>query len=243
MAFDITVMGALLAGLLSFLSPCILPIVPFYLSYLAGVSVGDISSGTVSRSVRMRAVLAAVFFAAGVITIFIGLGAVATTFGQQLREWFGVLRWIAAAIIILMGLHFLGVIRIGILYRQFRSEAGDTNNMSLVGAYVIGLAFAFGWTPCVGPVLAAILMTAAGSESAGQGAWLLFIYGFGMTAPFIIAAFFVGPFMRFMARFRRHLGIVEKAMGLLLIIFGLLIGTNSMNIIANWMLQFWPQIG
>ena len=243
MAFDITVMGALLAGLLSFLSPCILPIVPFYLSYLAGVSVSDISSGTVSRSVRMRAVLAAVFFAAGVITIFIGLGAVATTFGQQLREWFGVLRWIAAAIIILMGLHFLGVIRIGILYRQFRSEAGDTNNMSLVGAYVIGLAFAFGWTPCVGPVLAAILMTAAGSESAGQGAWLLFIYGFGMTAPFIIAAFFVGPFMRFMARFRRHLGIVEKAMGLLLIIFGLLIGTNSMNIIANWMLQFWPQIG
>ena len=243
MAFDITVMGALLAGLLSFLSPCILPIVPFYLSYLAGVSVGDISSGTVSRSVRMRAVLAAVFFAAGVITIFIGLGAVATTFGQQLREWFGVLRWIAAAIIILMGLHFLGVIRIGILYRQFRSEAGDTNNMSLVGAYVIGLAFAFGWTPCVGPVLAAILMTAAGSETAGQGAWLLFIYGFGMTAPFIIAAFFVGPFMRFMARFRRHLGIVEKAMGLLLIIFGLLIGTNSMNIIANWMLQFWPQIG
>ena len=243
MAFDITVMGALLAGLLSFLSPCILPIVPFYLSYLAGVSVSDISSGTVSRSVRMRAVLAAVFFAAGMITIFIGLGAVATTFGQQLREWFGVLRWIAAAIIILMGLHFLGVIRIGILYRQFRSEAGDTNNMSLVGAYVIGLAFAFGWTPCVGPVLAAILMTAAGSESAGQGAWLLFIYGFGMTAPFIIAAFFVGPFMRFMARFRRHLGIVEKAMGLLLIIFGLLIGTNSMNIIANWMLQFWPQIG
>ena len=243
MAFDITVMGALLAGLLSFLSPCILPIVPFYLSYLAGVSVGDISAGTISRAVRFRAVLAAIFFAAGVITIFIGLGAVATTFGQQLREWFGVLRWIAAAIIILMGLHFLGVIRIGILYRQFRSEAGETSNLSLIGAYVIGLAFAFGWTPCVGPVLAAILMTAAGSETAGQGAWLLFIYGFGMTAPFIVAAFFVGPFMRFMARFRRHLGLVEKAMGVLLILFGLLIGTNSMNIIANWMLQFWPQIG
>ena len=243
MAFDITVMGALLAGLLSFLSPCILPIVPFYLSYLAGVSVGDISAGTISRAVRFRAVLAAIFFAAGVITIFIGLGAVATTFGQQLREWFGVLRWIAAAIIILMGLHFLGVIRIGILYRQFRSEAGETSNLSLIGAYVIGLAVAFGWTPCVGPVLAAILMTAAGSETAGQGAWLLFIYGFGMTAPFIVAAFFVGPFMRFMARFRRHLGLVEKAMGVLLILFGLLIGTNSMNIIANWMLQFWPQIG
>jgi cytochrome c-type biogenesis protein len=244
MLLDVSVAGAALAGLLSFLSPCILPIVPFYLSYMAGVSMSQITAeGGLTRAVRIKAVLSAVFFAAGVITIFMGLGAAASSFGQLVREWFGVLRWIAAAIIIVMGLHFLGVIRIGFLYRQFRAEAGSTSNMSLLGAYVIGLAFAFGWTPCVGPVLAAILMTAAGSGSAGQGAWLLFVYGVGMTLPFVLAALFVGPFMRFMQRFRRHLGAVEKAMGVLLIVFGVLIATDTMNIIANWMLNFWPQIG
>ncbi|MEC8196111.1 MAG: cytochrome c biogenesis protein CcdA, partial [Pseudomonadota bacterium] len=154
--------------------------------------------------------------------------------------YFDVLRWAAAALIIAMGLHFLGVIRIGFLYRQFRLAAGDTSNVSYVGAFVIGLAFAFGWTPCVGPVLAAILFTAAGQETAGQGALLLFVYGAGMTLPFVLAAFFVGPFMRWMARFRRHLGTVEKLMGGLLIVFGVLIATNSVNVIAQWMLETVP---
>jgi len=147
---------------------------------------------------------------------------------------------LASAIIIAMWLHFLWVIRIGSLYRQFRADAGDTGNVSLLGAYVIGLAFAFGWTPCVGPVLAAILFTAAGQDSAGQGALLLFVYGAGMTLPFVLAALFIAPFMRFMARFRRHLGLVEKLMGALLILFGILIATNSMNVIANWMLENIP---
>jgi len=243
-SLDVSSFGALIAGLLSFLSPCILPIVPFYLSYMAGVSMNQITAeGQLTRAVRIKAVLAATFFALGVITIFMGLGAAASSFGQLVRDWFGVLRWIAAGIIILMGLHFLGVLRIGFLYRQLRADTGSTSNMSLLGAYVVGLAFAFGWTPCVGPVLAAILMTAAGSGSAGQGAWLLFVYGVGMTAPFVLAALFVGPFMRFMQRFRRHLGLVEKAMGALLIVFGVLIATDTINYIANWMLNYWPQIG
>lgn len=239
--FDITLLGALVAGLLSFLSPCILPIVPFYLSYLAGVGMNQIASDAeISRAVRLRAFLAALAFALGVITIFMGLGATATVFGQMVREYFDILRWIAAAIILAMGLHFLGVLRIGILYRQLRADAGDTSNVSLLGAYVIGLAFAFGWTPCVGPVLAAILFTAAGEETASQGAGLLFVYGLGMTLPFIVAALFIGPFMRFMARFRRHLGLIEKLMGALLIVFALLIATNSINIIAQWMLEHIP---
>ncbi len=239
--FDVTVLGAFTAGLLSFLSPCILPIVPFYLSYLAGVGMNQISADTpISGAVRRRAVLAAVLFSLGVITVFMGLGATATAFGQAVRDYFDILRWVAAAIIIAMGLHFLGVLRIGILYRQFRADAGDTSNVSLLGAYVIGLAFAFGWTPCVGPVLAAILFTAAGQETAGQGAGLLFVYGLGMTLPFILAAMFIGPFMRFMVRFRRHLGLVEKVMGAMLILFGVLIATNSMNIIAQWMLDYMP---
>ncbi|WP_317057512.1 cytochrome c biogenesis CcdA family protein [Roseovarius rhodophyticola] len=239
--FDVTIYGALIAGLLSFLSPCILPIVPFYLSYLAGVGMNQISAeAEVSGAVRLRAFLAASCFALGVITVFVGLGATATAFGQMVREYFDILRWVAAAIIIAMGLHFLGVIRIGILYRQFRAEAGDTSNVSLLGAYVIGLAFAFGWTPCVGPALAAILFTAAGQDTAAQGAGLLFVYGLGMTLPFVAAALFIGPFMRWMARFRKYLGLIEKLMGALLVLFGVLIATNSINIIAQWMLENIP---
>ncbi|WP_299047221.1 cytochrome c biogenesis CcdA family protein [uncultured Tateyamaria sp.] len=239
--FDVTYLGALLAGLLSFLSPCILPIVPFYLSYLAGVGMNQISAeAEISREVRLRAFLAACCFALGVITVFMGLGATATAFGQMVREYFDILRWVAAGIIIAMGLHFLGVVRIGVLCRQFRADAGNTSNVGFLGAFVIGLAFAFGWTPCVGPVLAAILFTAAGQDTASQGASLLFVYGLGMTLPFIAAALFIGPFMSWMARFRRHLGLIEKGMGALLILFGVLIATNSINYIAQWMLEHIP---
>ncbi|MBM9594877.1 cytochrome c biogenesis CcdA family protein [Roseitranquillus sediminis] len=239
--FDVSLLGAALAGLLSFLSPCILPIVPFYLSYMAGVSMNQIADGgAVSGAVRARAVATASLFSLGVIVVFIGFGATATAFGQLFREWFDVLRWIAAAIILVMGLHFLGVVRIGLLYRQFRADAGETSNMSLAGAFVIGAAFAFGWTPCVGPVLAAILFTAAGEETVGQGVRLLTVYGLGMTLPFVLAALFVGPFMRWMKGFRRHLPKVEKAMGVLLVVFALLIGTNTINWIANWMLEAAP---
>ncbi|MGV6849537.1 MAG: cytochrome c biogenesis CcdA family protein [Marinibacterium sp.] len=246
---DVSIAASALAGLLSFLSPCILPIVPFYLSYMAGVGMNQISADSVvSPEVRRRAVLSAIFFSAGIITIFMGLGAGASAFGQVIAKYFDILRYVAAGLIILMGLHFLGVIRIGFLYRQFRAEAGETSNMSLIGAYVVGLAFAFGWTPCVGPVLATILMTAtmdaaSGDGGIGRGAILLFVYGAGMTLPFIIAAFFIGPFMRWMSGFRRHLPKIEKAMGALLVLFGVLIGTNTINYLANVLIQFWPQIG
>ena len=240
---EITFFGAAVAGLLSFLSPCILPIVPFYLSYLAGLGIKQISAeAEIAPKMRARAVLAACCFAAGVITIFMGLGAAASAFGQVVREYFDLLRWIAGGVIIMMGLHFLGVLRIGVLYRQLRADTGNTTNVSFVGSYVIGLAFAFGWTPCVGPVLAAILFMAAGAETAGAGAGLLFVYGAGMTAPFILAASFIRPFMRWMVRFRSHFGLIEKAMGALLIVFGILIITNSVNYIAQWMLEIAPNL-
>lgn len=241
--FDVSLGGAALAGLLSFLSPCVLPMVPFYLSYLAGSSVHMADDGPVPAAVRNRAVLAAIAFALGVTTIFVGLGAAATTFGQLVREWFDVLRWLAAAIIIAMGLHFLGVIRIGFLYRQFRADMGSTSNVSIPGAYVIGLAFAFGWTPCVGPVLAAILFVAGGQETVGEGVRLLMSYSLGMTLPFVLAAAFIRPFLTWMSGFRRHLGRIEKAMGLLLILFGILIATETINWIANWMVMYWPTFG
>ncbi|WP_416916088.1 MAG: cytochrome c biogenesis CcdA family protein [Roseicyclus sp.] len=236
--FDISLTGAFLAGLLSFLSPCILPMVPFYLSYLGGMSAAEVAQGgAVTRATRIRAVTGAVMFAAGVLTVFVGLGASASLFGQVLRDWFDVLRYVAAAMIITMGLHFLGVIRIGFLNRSLRAEPGDTANLGLGGAYMIGLAFAFGWTPCVGPVLAAILFMAGTTDTAGQGMMLLFGYGIGMTLPFVLAAGFVGPFMRLMRRFRRHLGTVEKVMGGALVVFGILIATNALLYVGQWMIE------
>lgn len=242
--FEVSVAWAAIAGLMSFATPCVLPIVPFYLSYLAGVGMDRLSEvETVDAEVRRRAVMSALFFSAGVILVFIAFGATASALGQVFRDWFDLLRWLAAAIIIVMGLHFLGVIRIGLLYRQLRAEPGSTSNLSLLGAFVVGLAFAFGWTPCVGPVLAAILFTAASVETAGRGAFLLFAYGLGMTLPFVLAALFIGPFLRWMRGFRRHLGKIEKAMGVMLVAFGILIATETVNIIANWMIIYWPQIG
>ncbi len=236
--FDISLTGAFLAGLLSFLSPCILPMVPFYLSYLGGMSAAEVAQGgAVTRATRLRAVTGATVFAAGVLTVFVGLGASASLFGQVLRDWFDVLRYVAAAMIITMGLHFLGVIRIGFLNRSLRAEPGDTANLGLGGAYLIGLAFAFGWTPCVGPVLAAILFMAGSTGSAGQGMTLLFAYGIGMTLPFVLAAGFVGPFMTMMRRFRRHLGTVEKVMGGALVVFGVLIATNALLYVGQWMID------
>ncbi|PWK62284.1 cytochrome c biogenesis CcdA family protein [Roseicyclus mahoneyensis] len=236
--FDISMTGAFLAGLLSFLSPCILPMVPFYLSYLGGMSAAEVAQGgAVTRATRLRAVTGATVFAAGVLTVFVGLGASASLFGQVLRDWFDVLRYVAAAMIITMGLHFLGVIRIGFLNRSLRAEPGDTANLGLGGAYLIGLAFAFGWTPCVGPVLAAILFMAGSTGSAGQGMTLLFAYGIGMTLPFVLAAGFVGPFMTMMRRFRRHLGTVEKVMGGALVVFGVLIATNALLYVGQWMID------
>ena len=242
--FDITLAGAFLAGLLSFLSPCVLPIVPFYLSYLAGAGMAALQGDApLPPGLQRRAVLAALLFALGVTTIFVGLGAAATVFGQFVRDWFDVLRWLAVAVIGAMGLHFLGVLRIPLLYRQFGADIGNPSQTSLLGAYVIGLAFAFGWTPCVGPVLAAILFMAGAQDSVTEGMRLLLVYAAGMTAPFVLAAVFIRPFLRWMRGFRRHLGKVEKGMGALLIVFAVLIATETVNWMANWMVQYWPGIG
>ncbi|MBX2856507.1 MAG: cytochrome c biogenesis protein CcdA [Rhodobacteraceae bacterium] len=243
MGFDISYGAAAFAGLLSFLSPCILPIVPFYLCYIAGVSFSALTpDGKIDPHIRTRVVLTSILFSLGVITIFVGLGAVATSFGQQLREWFDSLRYVAAGIILLLGLHFLGVLRIGLLYREARFDLGE-QKLGYLGAYLIGLAFAFGWTPCVGPVLATILFTASAADTAADGALLLLVYALGMTLPFVLAALFAGPFLSWTQGFRKHLKTVEQVMGSLLIAFSVLIGTNSVNIIAEWMLKIAPNIG
>jgi cytochrome c-type biogenesis protein len=242
--FDISFLGALGAGLLSFVSPCILPIVPPYLCFLAGVSLDELTGddGRAGQGARGRVVLSAVAFALGFGTIFVALGASASLIGQTVAQYFDVMRWIAGVVIGLMGLHFLGVVRIPLLYRQAQVSV-ERRPASLLGAYLVGLAFAFGWTPCVGPVLAAILFTAGAQESAAEGAALLGAYALGIGIPFVAAALFAGPFMGAMRRFRRHMGTVEKVMGGALVVTGLLFVTNAMPAIAGWMLDYMPVLG
>ena len=238
--FDITVWSAFIGGLIVFFSPCVLPIVPFYLSYMAGASMSEVSAaGTLARGARVRALLASVMFSLGIITVFVLLGAAAFGLSQAFRSYADEFRYIAAAIVFVMGLHFLGVVRIPILNRSFQMEA-DARGMSVMGAYVVGLAFAAGWTPCVGGVLTGVIFTASQESTAWEGLGLMLIFGAGMTLPFVFAALFIGPFLRFAARFRRHLPKVEKAMGLLLILFAVLIASGSVNAIANWMIEAFP---
>ena len=239
--FDISIFGAFLGGLIVFFSPCVLPIVPFYLSYMAGASVSEIQ-GEVPLEVRRRAFFASVMFALGIMTVFVLMGAAAFSASRFFVSYMTEFRILAATIVIVMGLHFLGLFRIGFLDRTFQFQAGDTSNMSVLGGYVIGLAFAAGWTPCVGGPLTAVIFKASTESTAWEGLGLLIVFGVGLTLPFVVGAAFLGPFLRFVSRFKRHLPMVEKAMGALLIVFGVLIATDSVNHIANWMLQFWPAI-
>lgn len=238
---DVSFWSAFVGGLVVFFSPCILPIVPFYLSYMAGTGINVLSDdGELPCGIQSKAVLSSVMFSLGIITVFVLLGAAAFSISQSFRTYQDEFRYVAAAIILLIGLHFLGVIRIGFLNRQFQVQAGDTKNMSVMGSYVVGLAFAAGWTPCVGGVLTAVVMTASFEDTAYQGIGLLFVFGLGLTLPFILAAFFIKPFLRFAGKFRRYLGAVEKLMGLLLVGFAILLITNSINGIANWMIETFP---
>lgn len=237
---DVTIVGATFAGVLSFVSPCVLPLVPPYLGFLAGVSLeqltGEEDDGT---SASRRVFLSALVFVLGFSTVFVLLGATASFLGQFIRAYLDYLGYIAGAAIIVMGLHFLGVFRIGLLYREARVHV-DRKPAGPLGAYLIGLAFGFGWTPCVGPILAAILFVAGTEDTVGKGALLLSAYALGLGIPFLIAALFAGPFLRFMKRFRKHMGAVEKTMGVVLVLTGIMFLTGQMASISYWLLETFP---
>lgn len=237
---DPTFSAALVAGALSFLSPCVLPLVPPYLCYMAGVSVDDLRQ-TSRASVRGqgRIVVAAVLFVLGFSTVFVALGAGASSIGYLLRTNLDWLSIIAGLAIIAMGLNFLGVFRIAFLSREARFQAPSERG-SLLGAYAMGLAFAFGWTPCIGPVLGAILGVAGSTQTVGSGAGLLAVYSLGLGIPFLLAAIFSGAFLRALQGFRSHLGTVEKVMGGLLVFTGILFLTGGMQAMAFWLLETFP---
>jgi cytochrome c-type biogenesis protein len=234
-------MTALIAGLISFLSPCVLPLVPPYLVFLAGTSLERFADAEPERRVKRETVLAAALFVLGFSTVFVALGASASVIGSLIRAYSGPLSTIAGIAIIVMGLHFLGITPIALRHRQKRLEVAKP--VGLWGAYVMGLAFAFGWTPCIGPILAAILAVAASEQTVAKGAGLLAVYSLGLGIPFMIAAFAIEPFAAFLARFKNYLHRVEQAMGALLVLTGIAFLTGSINQMSVWLLEAFPALG
>ena len=235
---DVNLGGALLAGLISFVSPCVLPIVPPYLCFLAGVSIEELQRGR-AAGVAGNIFGAALAFVLGFTSVFVAMGATASVIGQTLARHLDTLAILAGIVIIIMGLHFLGLFRIGLLYREARLRVA-ARPAGLVGAYVIGLAFAFGWTPCIGPVLGAILFVAGSETTMARGALLLAAYSLGIGLPFLAAAAFAGRFLGFASRFRRHMVTMEKVTGGLLVVTGVLFMTGQMATFSYWLLETFP---
>jgi cytochrome c-type biogenesis protein len=229
---------AAFAGLLSFLSPCVLPIVPPYLAYMGGVSMSDMEDETVARR---RVLLAAAFFVLGLSTVFLLLGFAFSAMGRmflQFQDWFTV---IAGGVVMIFGAHFIGIYRIGFLDREARVATGDRGG-SAFGAYVLGLAFAFGWTPCLGPILGTILGLAASEASLMRGTVLLGTYALGLGIPFLLVAAFFPRLKRPMAWMKRHMGRIERISGLLLWTVGLMMLTGQFTAFSWWLLERLPAL-
>ncbi|MEM7619725.1 MAG: cytochrome c biogenesis protein CcdA [Pseudomonadota bacterium] len=240
MSAEISFITAAFAGLISFLSPCVLPLVPPYLSFIAGATSEQMNADdAIESDVFWRIVLSAVVFVLGFTTVFVALGASATFVGQFIQSHLDILAKIGGVIIIVFGLHFLGLFRVALFNREARYHA-EKKPPGYFGSYVIGLAFAFGWTPCIGPVLAVILALAAAADTVTMGVALLFVYSLGLGIPFILAALAIKPFMRFFKNFRKHIGTVEKVMGGFLVLTGILFITGSMTLIATWLIEMFP---
>jgi len=237
---DISFAAAAGAGLISFLSPCVLPLAPPYLCYLAGTTLEQLVDQGEARA-RRATIGAALLFVAGFSTVFVALGATASVFGSLLRQWSHALSILAGLGIILMGVHFLGALRIGAMFWEKRVRL--TKPPGLWSAYLMGLAFAFGWTPCIGPILAAILAVAGAQETVGQGAALLGAYAFGLGVPFVVAALAMGPFLGLARRFRGQFGRLEKGVGALLIATGIAFLSGGVQSASLWLIDAFPALG
>lgn len=241
--FEISYLAAAGGGLISFLSPCVLPLVPAYVGFLAGASLEQLTAGDrVARQATTRAVTAALAFVLGFTTVFVLLGASASAINALIFEHIGVIGKVAGAVIVVLGLHYMGLLRIPAFDQELRFNPGKSFG-GWLGAYVIGLAFAFGWTPCIGPILATILTIAATKESLGFGISLLTVYSLGLGIPFVTAALAVQPFMNFARRFRRHMHKVEIGAGALLVVTGVMIFTNSLQALGFYLLEVFPALG
>jgi len=238
---EVTFAGAFIAGLLSFLSPCVLPLVPAYLSYISGVSVTELrQQENNSSSMRRHALIQSLWFIAGFSLVFIALGASATLLGQWMLSNMAILGKLAGAIIIVFGLHYTGIIRIPLLMMEARFDAGGVNAKHGIGALILGSAFAFGWTPCIGPILGAILAVAGAQADMMHGILLLAAYSAGLAIPFLLAALATDSFLRWTQGFKSHFAFIEKLSGVLLITVGVMIFLGSFSIVSAWIIEWFP---
>jgi len=228
---------AFLAGVISFLSPCVLPIVPPYLAYMSGISLSEATDNNKAVSIF----LPAVFFVLGLSTVFLILGFTASALGTVFLSYQDTLLTISGILVMGFGLHFLGILRIGFLEREARFEASSQNGSSF-GAYVLGLAFAFGWTPCIGPQLASILTLAASEGSVARGTTLLGVYALGLGVPFLLVALFLSRLSATLTWLKRHMQIIERLMGLLLWTIGLMMLTGGFADFSFWILDTFPSL-
>nr|WP_321396578.1 cytochrome c biogenesis protein CcdA [Emcibacter sp.] len=234
---EVTYFAALLGGIFSFLSPCVLPLVPAYVSYVTGSSLNDLREGD---KVPVTDVLSgALAFVFGFSTVFVLLGAGASSLQPFLLEHLHIFSKISGGLIIMLGLHFTGIVRIGFLYREARFHTRDTP-AGIIGAYVMGLAFAFGWTPCIGPILGTILTLAAGQQTFGTGVSLLIVYSLGLGIPFVLAALSVNRFLQFSGKFRNYFRLIEILIGALLILTGAAIFFGLLQTFGNNLLEWFP---
>jgi cytochrome c-type biogenesis protein len=240
MIHDVSVPAALVAGLVSFLSPCVLPLVPPYLIYLTGATIERVSHEETAKTSKRAVMLAALTFVLGFSTVFVALGASASFIGGLIRAWSAQLSIVAGIVIIVMGLHFLGLTRIGFLMREGRLTAPKP--VGLWGAYVMGLAFAFGWTPCIGPILAAILSVAATEATVVKGAGLLAVYSAGLGIPFLLAALMVEQSASLFNRMKRHLNTIERGIGVLMVLTGIAFLTGTISNVSIWLLETFPAL-
>ena len=235
-AFIPALFVALSAGVISFLSPCVLPIVPPYLAYMSGVTISEIEE---DRLIRRKATYTALFFVLGLSTVFLFLGFTASMLGQFFlvnQQWFVS---VAGVVIMLLGAHFIGIYRLGFLNRELRVDVGDHGG-SAFGAYLLGLAFAFGWTPCIGPILGAILSLAATEANSARGTALLASYAIGLGLPFLIVAAFFSRLKRVLIAARQYLDQIERTTGLLLWTVGLFMLTGQFSDFSWWLLETFP---
>ena len=238
-----TFLAAFAAGVLSFISPCVLPLIPGYLSYISGLTLDEMQgTGDSAMSfgeARRRVLAASIFFILGFSFVFICFGAAASVLGQYMLERQRLLAKIAAVIVILFGLHTMGVLRIGWLYSEKRVQV-ERKPTTLFGAFFVGLAFAFGWTPCIGPILGGILAIAGTQQTVGQGVQLLAVYSAGLGLPFLLTALAINQFFTVFKRIRKHYHAIEVVSGLLLVLIGVLIFTNRFTLIAKWLTPYLP---
>ena len=242
MTLDVSLIAAFIAGLLSFVSPCVLPLVPGYLSFVSGVTLDEMrapGAAGASASSRRRVFISSLAFVIGFSLVFISLGASASFLGQFLMERLTLLSKVAGVIIIVFGLHTIGLFKIDWLYREKRLQTTG-KPAGLLGALLVGIAFAFGWTPCIGPILAAILTVAGSRESIAEGVGLLAVYSAGLGVPFLVTALAVNQFFAAFARIRRYYHAIEIMSGALLIVIGVLILTNRFTIIAQLLTPYLP---